>query len=95
MCTATKQLSVILDAKYEKADLHKVMENQFQHLTMTQRNELLKLLQKFEDFFDGTLVTWKKDPVDFELNRMQSQSAREYIQYQSYTNKCLKKRLNV
>ena len=29
------------------------MENQCQHLTVTQRNELLKLLQKFEDFFDG------------------------------------------
>ena len=28
VCTATKQLCVILDAKYEKVDLHKVMENQ-------------------------------------------------------------------
>ena len=41
---------MILDAKYEKADLHKVMENQCQHLTMTQRNEYLELLQKFEEF---------------------------------------------
>ena len=44
--TATKRLRVILDAKYEKSDLHKVMETQRQHLTRTQRNELLKLLQK-------------------------------------------------
>ena len=29
--TATKRLSVIIDAKYEKADLNKVMENQCQH----------------------------------------------------------------
>ena len=43
------------------------MENQCQHLTMTQRNELLKLLQKFEELFDGTLGTRKTDPVDFEL----------------------------
>ena len=34
---------------------------------MTQRNEFLKLLHKFEDIFDGTLGTWKTDPVDFEL----------------------------
>ena len=34
---------------------------------MTQRNSLLKLLQKFEDLFGGTLGTWKIDPVDFEL----------------------------
>ena len=43
------------------------METQCQHLTMTQRNELLKLLRKFEDIFDGTLGTWKTNPVDFEL----------------------------
>ena len=34
---------------------------------MSQRNELLKLLQKFEEFFDGTLGTWKTGPVDFKL----------------------------
>ena len=43
------------------------MENQCQHLTMTQRNELLKLLQNCEELFDGTLDTRKTDPVDFKL----------------------------
>ena len=43
------------------------METQCQHLTMTQRNELLKLLQRFKELFDGTLGTWKIYPVDFEL----------------------------
>ena len=37
--------------------LHKVMETQCQHLTTTQRNELLKLLQIYEEFFDVTLGT--------------------------------------
>ena len=64
--TAKNKLRVILDDKYEKSDLHKVMENRCQNLTMTQRNELIKLLQKFEEFFDGTLGTWKTDPVEFE-----------------------------
>ena len=64
--TATKQLRVILYDIYEKAELHKVMENHCLHLTMTQRNEFLKLLQKFEDLFNGTLGTWKTDPVYFE-----------------------------
>ena len=67
VCTATKRLHVILDAKYEKSDLHKVMETQCQHLRMTQRNDLLKFLQKFEELFDGTLSTWKTYPVDLEL----------------------------
>ena len=43
------------------------MKNQCQHLTETQRNELLKLLQIFEELFDVTLVTWKTDPVYFKL----------------------------
>ena len=42
--TYTKQLCVILDDKYEKADFNKVIENQCQHLTEIQRNELIKLL---------------------------------------------------
>ena len=41
--TAAKLLRVFLDAKYERADLHKVMETKCQHLTMTQRNDILKL----------------------------------------------------
>ena len=55
--TATKRLSVILDSKYKKADLNKVMETQCQNLTMTQRNYLLKLLHKFEELFDRTFGT--------------------------------------
>ena len=43
------------------------METQCQYLTMTQRNVMIKLLQKFEELFDGTLGTWKTDPVDFKL----------------------------
>ena len=43
------------------------MENQCQYLKTTQHNEFLKLLQKFEYLFDGTLGTYKTDPVDFEL----------------------------
>ena len=41
------------------------METQCRYLTMTQHNELLELLQRLEEFFDGTLSTWKTYPVDF------------------------------
>ena len=41
------------------------METQSQHLTMVERDDLLKVLQKFEDLFNGTLGTWKAYPVDF------------------------------
>ena len=45
--TATKQLHVILDSKYENIDFQRIMETQRKHLTATQCNELLKFLQKF------------------------------------------------
>ena len=88
--SATELLRVILYDKYEKANLHKVMETQCQHLTTTQCNELLKSLQRFQEFFDGTLVTWKTDTVDFELKRIQSQYACNHTQYQRYMRKCSK-----
>ena len=56
-----------LGAKYKKANLQKVMEIYCQNLTMTQHNDLLKLLLKFEDLFNGTLSTWKTYPVYFDL----------------------------
>ena len=34
---------------------------------MAQSNELLKSSNKFEEFFDGKLGTWKTDPLDFQL----------------------------
>ena len=33
----------------------------------TQNNELLNLLQKTEELFDGTLGSWKTYPVESEL----------------------------
>ena len=55
--TLTKQFSTILDTKYNNTYLSKVMKNQCQHSTETQRNELLTLLQKIKELFDGTLGT--------------------------------------
>ena len=41
VCTSTKRLCIILDDKYEKADINKVMENQYQPLIEGQCNEFL------------------------------------------------------
>ena len=43
------------------------METQCQLLTITQRNEFLNLLHKFEELFDETLVAWKTDTVHLKL----------------------------
>ena len=44
------------------------METRCQYLTLTQRNDSLKLLQKPEELFYGKHSTWKTDPVDFKIN---------------------------
>jgi len=40
---------------------------EYTHLTQEEQTDLLKQLQKFERLFEGTLGTWKTEPVDFEL----------------------------
>eukprot|EP00986_Skeletonema_menzelii_P017026 scaffold17078_cov211-Skeletonema_menzelii.AAC.1 len=57
----------ILDAKYEAADLEKVVEENCQHLSNTQRMKLLELLKKHEKMFSGQLGEWKGEEVHFDL----------------------------
>ena len=57
-------MRIILDAKYKKDDLNKVMTKQFKHLSTKEGEILLKLLRKFKDLVDRTLGMWKTAPVD-------------------------------
>jgi hypothetical protein len=61
----TQRAHWILDAKYKKADLNKVVQDS--GLTLTSQDKLLHLLQQHEHLFDGTLGDWNTTPVDFEL----------------------------
>ena len=51
-------MRIILNAKYEKADLNKVMNKQCQHLSTYECEKLLALMNLFEDIFDGMLGIW-------------------------------------
>jgi hypothetical protein len=64
---ATTRVVKILDAKYEKADLPKIIQENCAHLSTSQRNKLLKLLLEYEEMFDGTLGDWQDEPVGFTL----------------------------
>ena len=57
--TYTKQLCTILGDKYKNADKNKAMKNQCQNLTEMHQNELLKLLQEFDDMVGVTFGTYK------------------------------------
>jgi len=63
---AAECLRDILDAKYEKADLDKVVD-QCDYLTKNQKHQLLSTLNKFSDLFDGTLGKWNMGAYDIQL----------------------------
>ena len=56
----------ILDNDYHKATLQEVCESQKQ-LTEEQRQQLLSLMQKYEELFDGTLGRWTHEDYHLEL----------------------------
>jgi hypothetical protein len=63
---ATMCIKNILDAKYEKADLDKIV-TESDHLTKQQQQTLKQVLARHEGLFDGTLGTWTGDPYHIEL----------------------------
>ena len=66
---STERRNRILDAKYEKADLPKIVKEQSDHLDNSQQQSLLTLLRKYEFLFDGTLGTWNTKPVDLKIQK--------------------------
>ena len=61
---ATKRLIEILDAKYEKANHRAITgDDCLNHLSATEKDKLLKLIQDFEELFDRTLGDWDCNPV--------------------------------
>ena len=60
----TNQVTRILDAMYERADLNKIIETNCKHLSSIQQKLMLNLLKEFEPLLDGTLGTFQTNPVD-------------------------------
>lgn len=56
---ATQRSFHKLDAKYEKADLPRIVQENCSQSSVTERKPLLELLQKYGELFDGTLGEWK------------------------------------
>jgi hypothetical protein len=65
-CSDTKRVIAILDAKYDKADLPVIVQDNCSHLQPSHREKLLSLLLKYETLFDGTLGDWNRPPVSIE-----------------------------
>jgi hypothetical protein len=88
---ATKRVTRILDAKYQKTDLQSIVRNNCKHLSTDQQKKLLQLLQKYESLFDGTLGDWKTKLVSFQRREYHPTMA-ELSQCQKSTKKPSRKR---
>jgi hypothetical protein len=64
--SATERIKHILEAKYEAADLNKLV-SACDHSIFPKQQQLKQLLDTFKSLFDGTLDTWKGDPYNIEL----------------------------
>ena len=62
----TEIIVKIINNIYAKTDLKQVTNNATQ-LNAEETTQLLRLLENFEAFFNGTLGYWYTDPVDLEL----------------------------
>ncbi len=80
---ATKRATLIIDAKYSKADLQSVVRDYCKHLSANQQKKLLQLLKKYESYFHGTLGDWKIKPVSFRLKEgvLERQPALEWASH--------------
>jgi hypothetical protein len=64
----TKRVIEILDAKYVKADVLAIVQDNCSHLNPSHREKLLSLLLKYETLFDSTtLGDWNRPPVSIKF----------------------------
>ena len=76
---ATYRVVKILVSTYENANIDEVAAASVQ-LDKNQRANLLSLLIKFDDFFDGTLGKWKNNTVNLEVKPVSKPfNARYYL----------------
>ncbi len=62
----TTRMTRILDSKYKKANIAKVVADS-RYLTTDEQSKLLAVLHRYEKIFDGGLGLWKTTPVKLEL----------------------------
>jgi len=63
---ATERTKRILDAKYEAVTPQQIVDG-CDHLTQKEKEELLPLLEKFKELFDGSLGSWKGEKLSIEV----------------------------
>ena len=90
---ATAQATEILDTDYKKADISEIV-TEYLHLNSEEKQLLKSLLYKYESLFDGTLGTWKTEPVSLELKDNGKSFIAIRIKFHVCINKSLERKFN-
>eukprot|EP00957_Ditylum_brightwellii_P142397 10849279-Ditylum_brightwellii.AAC.1 len=64
---AVTEIAKILDAKYQKVDLHTDVVEACNILDIREKEKLFHVLKKHEELFNSTLSMWKNFQYDIEL----------------------------
>ena len=64
---ATNRVTQILDAHYEKANIVETISKNCSHLSNKKQQQIINLLNKYEELFDGTLGDMNTSPVHLEV----------------------------
>ena len=83
----------ILYISYAKAEFKQVSNNANQ-LNVEEITQLLRILEYFEDFFDGTLGDWYTYPIDLELKLGSKPFNSKYYPVPELTRRPFAKSLN-
>ncbi len=65
--TETKRTVEILDAKYKKADIPKLVSTNCKHLSSLEQDLIVNWLPEFENLFYGTIGYWQTEPMFFKF----------------------------
>ena len=64
---ATNRVTKILDAHYEKANIVETIKKNCSHLSDKKQQQIINLLNNYEELFDGTLGDMNTSPVHLEV----------------------------
>ena len=84
----------ILDAKYEKADINSVIEENCLHLSHDQQLELAAILRKHKKLFGGSLGHYPRDKMHIELKPDAQPAYRRHYPVANTHKDTFKKELN-
>ena len=89
----TKRISDILDAQCEAADLEEVTK-EIPNISQSDRQEIFKLLKRYEILFSGELGRWKGPPISLHLKDNAVPYYGKPYNFQKYMKQLLKLKLH-